>query len=718
MAFVDTARTYRHKYQVGLTFALIIIISVLSLKVYVGRNLNKYASLINISGRQRMLSQKIVHQVYQYLETSLQEDRIKLENSIDLFEDSHKAILRGEEKYNLPKLKMGTIEELYYRSPSLDEMIKRYIHNARLVVRDEDASARKRDIVNDSEVILYGLDQAVKHFERDSIKNKNRSDQVQYISYLVIILVLYFQFRFAFCPIVSSLLESFNLIRKKDERFELCINGSDNGIWDWDILKDETFYSDQFKSILGYEKNENLDFFKSLETYIHEDDLKLVRSKLKDHLEKKTDLYEVDVRSICKDGEYIWIKVRGIAIWKDNKPVRMAGSISNINDLINKSEEAYRLAKVKSDFLANMSHEIRTPLNGILGMINVFPTKNLSDEQRDILTTLKNSSTDLLSIINDILDFSKIESGSSELEQVDIEIKKLVTDIHRLTMLSCHEKSIEVQYSVDPNLPEVIKGDLTKIKQVLYNFTSNAVKFTHQGSIKIYALKVNDQLEIKVSDTGIGVKDEDQKKLFKAFSQADTTITREFGGTGLGLAISHGLVNLMNGKVEFSSEYGRGTHIALVIPLVEGKKVEQIKSDSIESYDKDFSAQHPLNILVVEDNLINQKMIKMTLFKLGYEVSIANNGLEALEKVEQVNYDLVFMDLQMPKMDGLSATKEILKREKTKDLKIVAMTANSFKEDRDACIASGMIDFISKPVKISRLVEVIEKISQEKGQST
>lgn len=378
-----------------------------------------------------------------------------------------------------------------------------------------------------------------------------------------------------------------------------------------------------------------------------------------------------------------------------------------------KAEEA---THTKSLFLASMSHEIRTPMNGIMGMADILKGTRLSEDQEEYVKIISISSNNLLTIINDILDFSKIESGQVDLESISFDLKKEVDEIIKLLYLKANEKGLELKLSIAQGVPEILKGDPVRLKQIIINLINNAIKFTETGWVKLQIEKIKEdektcKLLIQIIDSGVGISDEGKKRLFKAFSQSDATITRKYGGTGLGLVISKNLSKLMKGEIGVESEEGKGSKFWFT---AEFEKSEGIKKEIEESIRSEKENAGKLKILLAEDNLINQKVAIFNVEKLGHEIDVAGNGKIALDKYMENTYDVILMDIQMPIMSGVEATRLIRESERDrpdqKPIKIIAMTANAINGDRDRYMAEGMDDYISKPFKAEDLERLLKEV--------
>ncbi|MDE2488736.1 MAG: response regulator [Alphaproteobacteria bacterium] len=361
----------------------------------------------------------------------------------------------------------------------------------------------------------------------------------------------------------------------------------------------------------------------------------------------------------------------------------------------------------KSAFLATMSHEIRTPLNGVLGMAQAMAADELSDVQRERLTVIHRSGEALLAILNDVLDLSKIEAGKLELEAIEFDLGEVAQGAYSAFTALANKKGLSFALSIGPARGRYL-GDPTRIRQILYNLISNALKFTEQGEIRVTAVRHDDTLEIAVADTGVGISAENLARLFQKFDQLDSSTTRRFGGTGLGLAICQELAQLMGGEIEVESQVGRGSTFTVRLPL--SFLGEEKPSPMLAPPPIDEVAPMRLRVLAAEDNAVNQLVLKTILHQLGLEPTVVEDGQAAVESWASAEWDVILMDVQMPVMDGLAAAGEIRARERQTGRRrtpIIALTANAMAHQVDQYIAAGMDGHVAKPIGAADLIQAL-----------
>jgi len=389
-------------------------------------------------------------------------------------------------------------------------------------------------------------------------------------------------------------------------------------------------------------------------------------------------------------------------------------------DQLNESEKKVRQAGVmKENFTANMSHEIRTPMNAILGFTNLLLKESLNEKSKKFVNSIQNSGESLLAIINDILDFSKIEAGMMRIESNPFSLRGLLHSVETMFATRIQPKNLRLMADVEKSIPDVLKGDAVRLTQIMVNLVNNSIKFTNSGDIKISVTTVKKEedsinISFSVKDTGIGIPSNKMDTIFERFQQADEDTTRKYGGTGLGLSIVKQLVELQNGTIRVSSKQNEGTEFTFTIPYTISKELMERNSLKIFTNDETQLKESNIKILVTEDNAMNQSLMKHLLDDWNLDFDIVNNGEEAIEALKQKKYSLVLMDIQMPQMDGYTATMKI-RNELKSDIPIIAMTAHAMAGEREKCLSYGMDEYIPKPIRENELFKIINNILKTNG---
>lgn len=529
-------------------------------------------------------------------------------------------------------------------------------------------------------------------------------------------------------------------LESSEKQLRFVLEGSELGFWDWDIAAGKVDRNERWAVMLGYTHSEIQHTVMQWTDFIHPEDRERAWDSIKAVIEGHSNMHRLEYRMLHKDGSIRWILDQASVMQRDadGKPVRMCGTHTDITarkqdelellqhrhhlqQLVEAQSRELRIAKeaaetanvAKSAFLANMSHEIRTPLNAITGMTHILRRSGLTPEQADKIDKIENAGSHLLRIINDVLDLSKIEAGKFALEDAPVHLEAMLDNVALLLGQKARDKGL--RFTIETaSIPHDLHGDATRLQQALLNYVANAIKFTEHGHI---TLRVREEaqtdktatLRFEVEDTGIGIAPEALPKLFSAFEQADNSTTRKYGGTGLGLAITRKIAEVMGGTAGVTSTPNQGSTFWFTVVLKKSPhSAEKTVKAKLEAAEQTIQRDHVgKRILLAEDEPINREIAQALLEDVGLQIDLAQNGREAVEKARSGNYDVILMDMRMPVLDGLNATREIRQLLGHQTPPILAMTANAFAEDKDQCFEAGMDDFISKPVMPEVLYETL-----------
>ncbi len=534
---------------------------------------------------------------------------------------------------------------------------------------------------------------------------------------------------------ITELKQAMEGLKASEERFQLAVQGSTDGIWDWDIATDKVYYSPRYKELLGYGDQEYPNVVSSFWSHLHPDDHQWISTAITSHLERKQP-FDVECRIRTKSGSYRWFRIRGQAMWTDTGiPLRMAGSLTDITKakdseaaFIRNRLEVQMASRAKSDFLANMSHEMRTPLNAITGIADFLTQTSLSEEQQALVRRCANASDSLLRMIEDLLLAAKAESGTLELHPTPIVIANIATDSTELLEAEAQEKGLSLQLDLDTHLPQQVYADGHRLQQVLLNLIRNAVKYTVRGSITVRAALASltdDEAEIlfSVTDTGVGVPKGEEERIFDRFTQVPSRIIQQSGGVGLGLSICKQLVVAMGGRIWVDRNPGGGSIFSFTVRLK--TKPEELaidrpspmRTDAPPAPDTSLASDSStgIRILLAEDFLESREIMRLFLRNTPHQLDCAATGAEVMTLFKSNPYDLVFMDLNMPDMDGYMATCLIRAWEAEEgrpQTPIIALSANGLNEARQESLAAGCNDFLTKPIKSHTVLKAIRRYTR------
>ncbi|HEX3699255.1 MAG TPA: ATP-binding protein, partial [Phenylobacterium sp.] len=522
-----------------------------------------------------------------------------------------------------------------------------------------------------------------------------------------------------------DMVEAMDRVERSEERLKLAMEIADLHVWEMDYVRRELIKAGAEDTFFDQPKTYQ-ELLDDIWSTIDARDRPGVMEAWDRH-ERGAEAYRPEYRTARNDGREVWAAGSVRMLYDDQgKPVRMVGAIQNVTHrqqaefaLVRAKEEAEAATRAKSAFLATMSHEIRTPLNGVLGMAQAMARDELAPGQRERLDVIRQSGEALLAILNDVLDLSKIEAGKLELEQTEFDIAELAQAAHATFAATAQAKGLEFRLSVARGARGIYVGDTVRVRQILYNLVSNALKFTEAGTVAVAVGRRGGALVLSVADTGIGIAADKLATLFQNFVQADASTTRRYGGTGLGLAICRDLCAMMDGTIEARSQPGQGATFTVRLPLAKAarqappKRTSRRRAEPMAAFDGSA-----LRVLAAEDNGMNRLVLKTLLAQIGVEPVIVEDGRAAVAAWEAEPWDLILMDVQMPEMDGPTATAIIRARETAEGrprTPIVALTANAMDHQVSEYRACGMDDFVAKPIEAGRLYQALLAAADQAG---